>query len=241
MIISTENKEKAYELFDKIGIKKLAQFKKTAVIKVNIARPPEKNQPRTSPELITLIVEYLSKLNVKCAIAEGANGYLSENLYKIGLGNLIREHKVELVDLDFEEAEKVEIEDEEHYIPRCLNNYDIRIAIPSASKRPNMVFSNNIKLFVGAVPRRFYQIGEPVEWRPKVHIDLHKSIRNIYTCITKCCPFDFYINGGLAMDEEKGEFQIPEIIVGDDALELDLYIIEKYFGIDKPEYITKLL
>lgn len=241
MILSTKENDKVFELFDNVGIKQLAKHSNSAIIKVNIARPPEKGHPRTSAELITRVVRYLSMFNIKCAIAESADGYLEENIKKIGLETLIKEYEVELIDLDFEEVDKIIVDDEEHYIPKVLKNYDIRIAIPATSKRPNRIFSNNIKLFVGAVPRKYYQIGEPVGWRPKIHIDLHKSVENIYKGIMNYAQFDFFINGGLVMDETKGEFELPEVLAGNDGLELDLYILKSYFDIEMPEYIRRLI
>lgn len=241
MILSTKEKDKVFELFDDIGMKKLIGRANSAIIKVNLARPPEKGHPRTSAELITMIVTYLSAFDVKCAIAESTDGYLEENVRAIGLEELVKEYNVELIDLDFEEVDNITVNDEVHYIPKCFMDYDIRIAIPAMSKRPNMVFSNNVKLFVGAVPRRFYQIGEPVRWRPKIHIDLHKSVANIYEGIMKYTPFDFFINGGLAMDEKEGEFEISEMLVGDNGLELDLFVLEKYFDIETPDYMKRLI
>jgi hypothetical protein len=105
-----------------------------------------------------------------------------------------------------------------------------------------MIFSNNVKLFVGAVPRRMYQIDNKiVDWRPRIHIDLHKSVANIFRAIQGYSPFDFFINGGLAMDENKGEFMYDDILIGNDGIELDLYVLEKYFShLEIPEYLKRL-
>ena len=54
-------------------------------------------------------------------------------------------------------------------------------------------------------------------------------------------PFDFYINGGLAVDERRGEFHFPQILIGNDALELDEYVLKTYFpGLEAPEYLKIL-
>jgi len=240
MFFNSTDKEKLFELFDNVGLKNKAKTSNSALIKINLARPPEKGHPRTSAHLIKCVVTYLSEFGVSCAIAESADGYLAENIDEVGLGDFVKENQVKLIDLDFEEVEEVSVEDEIHYIPKCLKDFDIRVAIPATSKRPNSIYSNNIKLFVGAVPRKFYQIGEPVRWRPKVHIDLHKSVANIYKAVMDYSPFDFYINGGIAMDESSGEFELSEILVGDDALELDKYLLSKYFNIETPEYMQRL-
>lgn len=43
------------------------------------------------------------------------------------------------------------------------------------------------------------------------------------------------------MAEEKGEFRFEDILVGDDAVELDLYVLQKYFqGFEIPDYIRLL-
>lgn len=34
------------------------------------------------------------------------------------------------------------------------------------------------------------------------------------------------INGGLAMDENKGEFMYDDILIGNDGIELDLYVLK---------------
>lgn len=241
VILQTNHEENLFHLFDSIGMKNLAYRGKRAIIKVNIARPPEKDHPRTSPRLISKVVEYLSAYGVQCTIAEAADGYLEENVRSIGLDDLVKKYHVDLLDLDFADTVSIAVDDEEHHIPKCFNEYHLRIAIPATSKRPNMIFSNNIKLFVGAVPRRLYQIGDPVRWRPKIHLDLHKSVANIYKAIMLYAPFHFYINGGTAFDETKGEYEMPAIFVGNDGLELDLYILKKYFTIEIPDYMKRLL
>lgn len=42
------------------------------------------------------------------------------------------------------------------------------------------------------------------------------------------------------MDENIGEFKFADILVGNDGLEMDKYIIDNVFKIEKPEYITSL-
>lgn len=110
------------------------------------------------------------------------------------------------------------------------------------SKRPQMIFSNNVKLFVGAVPRRMYQIDDNhIDWRPRVHIDLHKSVSNIFRAIQEYSPFDFFINGGLVMDEIKGEFIYEETLISNDAIELDLHVLHNLFSyLVVPEYLKRL-
>ncbi|MNP51633.1 hypothetical protein D3C76_1459730 [compost metagenome] len=148
-----------------------------------------------------------------------------------------------VLDLDLEEAEQVIIDGEDHYIPRCFREYGVRIGIPATSKRPGMIFSNNIKLFVGAVPRRMYQTGDQVmDWRPRVHIDLHRSVANIFAAVEAYAPFSYFINGGLAMHESKGEFRLDGILIDDDAAELDLHVLNRYFrDVEMPHYLTRFI
>lgn len=242
MILSSNNQDEFYSSMDKIGFKEEIVHKKSVLIKINLARPAEPNHPRTDANLLTEVIEYVYSNGGTCAIAESANGYLKYNLEQAGLSDIIRKHNIEVLDLDFEEVESVNITGEEHYIPKCFNNYGIRVAIPATSKRPNMVFSNNVKLFVGAVPRRMYQINnQTVDWRPRVHIDLHKSVADIFSSIKWYSPFRYFINGGLAMSESCGEFRFKETFIGTDGIELDLYVLKNYFSdFEVPEYIKQL-
>lgn len=213
---------------------------KSVLIKINLARVPSSGHPRTDSEILSNTIEFFLHHGCACTIAESAGGYLLENLHHIGLEELLEHSKVKAMDLDLEDVDKVSIEDQEHYIPKCFKNYDIRIGMPATSKRPKMVFSNNIKLFIGAVPRKYYQIDEPTTWRPQIHQDLHKSIACVFRAIESYSPFHYYINGGKAMDERYGEFELNGIFLGDNALELDEYMTDAVFQIEKPEYLTRV-
>lgn len=125
---------------------------RSALIKINLARTPLPGHPRTDNGLLTALVRLITAADARCAIAECAGGLLAENLRAIGLGGVLEQPGVRCIDLDLEEAEEVVIHGESHYIPRCLRDYAVRIALPVASKRLDMLFSNNVKLFVGAVP-----------------------------------------------------------------------------------------
>ncbi len=239
MIRSVNNDETLAEALKKLGFEIALERSKSVLIKINLARPPEPGHPRTDGALLAEIIKYLASKNVGCALAEGANGFLKENLERVGLGKLVGENQVKVIDLDLEEYDYVRVEDEEHYLPKCFKEYGTRIAIPAFSKRTGMTFSNNIKLFVGAVPRRMYQLGEETTWRPRVHVDLHRSVANIYRAMMRYAPFKFFINGGKAVIEERGEFELP-ILVGSNGLELDRYLL-KQFNLEEPEYIARLV
>lgn len=243
MILISNNQNEFYESLDRIGLKNRISLDKSVLIKINLARPAEPNHPRTDVNLLSSVIHYVYMNGGTCAVAESANGYLRKNLEQAGLSDIFSLYNIEVIDLDFEEVEQVSSTGEEHYLPICLKNYGVRIAIPATSKRTNMIFSNNVKLFVGAVPRHMYQIdNKTVDWRPRVHIDLHKSVANIYKSIQLYSPFDFFINGGLAMSEKDGEFPFKENLISDDGLELDLYVLEKYFSsFEIPDYLNQLL
>ena len=134
---------------------------------------------------------------------------------------------------------------EQHYIPKCLQEYPVRIAIPATSKREGMVYSNNVKLFVGAVPRKMYQHStldiKSDAPRPKIHQNLHLSVANLFLAIQDYSPFQFYINGGLSFKENMGEFTFSKTFIGNDALELDCHIFHTFFQeCEYPDYLNIL-
>jgi hypothetical protein len=47
------------------------------------------------------------------------------------------------------------------------------------------------------------------------------------------------VNGGLVMIEGYGERDFGEILVGDNAIELDHYVLGR-FGLELPEYLAEL-
>jgi uncharacterized protein (DUF362 family) len=239
MILSTGIDEPLQIALDKIGMGEAIKRGRSVLIKVNLAWIPEPGHPRTDPALLTNIIRYVAQCGARCAIAEGAGGFLRQNVETIGLGQVVEAYKVELLDLDLEDFDCVAVEGEEHYLPRCLKAYAVRIGLPATSKRPGMIFSNNVKLFVGAVPRRMYQAGEPTTWRPRLHENLHRSVACIYRAMMAYAPFGFFVNGGLVMIEGYGERDFGEILVGDDAIELDHYVLGR-FGLELPEYLAEL-
>lgn len=240
MILSVAKDSAIDTVFDQIGLGTAGREGGSVLIKINLAHPPEPLHPRTDPSLLVQVIQYLARHESHCAIAEGANGFLHQNIESIGLGDVVKKYHVRLIDLDLEDTDCVITEGEKHYLPKCLRDYTVRLAIPATSRRPGMIFSNNVKLFVGAVPRRMYQDGEGGSPRPRVHVDLHRSVANIYRSIMAYAPFHFFVNGGKAMFEDRGEIDLEETLVSDDALELDQFMLDK-FGIDSPDYLRRLV
>ena len=103
MILSVSNDGNLGETLDKIGIEAALKKSKSVLIKINMARPPEPGHPRTDVTLLARIIQYVASKKVDCALAEGANGSLKENLERVGLGKLVQENQVKVIDLDLED------------------------------------------------------------------------------------------------------------------------------------------
>jgi len=238
MILSVAKGDSVCTALNEIGLGVATRKGGSVLIKVNLARPPEPGHPRTDPSLLTEVIQYVAQYRARCAVVEGADGFLRQNIESIGLGKLIQEYRVEILDLDLEDTDCVVVDDEKHYLPKCLKDYDLRLGMPVTTKRPGMTFSNNVKLFVGAVPRRMYQDGGARAPRPRVHDDLHKSVANIYRAVMAYAPFSLFVNSGRAMLDQ-GQIDLDQILVGDDALALDRFVLEQ-LGLEPPEYIRRL-
>lgn len=241
MIITTDTDGIANALA-RLGAAEALQPGGSAVVKINLARPPDPGRPRTHPDLIRAVVSVIRSHGASCAMVEGANGLLEQNVESIGLSDFVRENMVELIDLDLEDdVETIGIGDETHYLPRRLADFDCRFAIPATTWLPDMIFSNNVKLFVGAVPLRLYQDGarddRSTRWR--VHVDLHKSVASIYRAVMQFCPFHIFVNGGTSATRAGGTFELPHVFVGDDALELDSRLATEIEA-ERPEYLDVL-
>jgi uncharacterized protein (DUF362 family) len=239
MIKQVPTKEKFFQALDQLGLDAALRESGSALIKINLASPPKPGHPRTDPTILTNVVEYINDHGANCAIIEGADGFLEQNINRAGLEKLIKGQGIKLIDIDLEESEPVEVNSEIHYLSKCLKDYTVRIGIPVTTKRSGMVFSNNVKLFLGAVPRRLYQTGESKVPRPGLHINLHKSIANVYQAMMAYAPFNYYVNGGMALIEGPGEFNLKSAYVGKNAVELDHFLLQ-HLNIETPEYLKLL-
>jgi len=242
MFYISDNKQGFYDNLDAIGLKHEIIEKKDVLIKINLSGRYKKNHPRTDMAILKTIISYTYQNGGKCAIAEGAGGFLRENLINSGFEDMLKRYNIRVLDIDSEDSDEVLSNGEKHYIPKRFKEYPVRVAIPSASKRDGMIYSNNIKLFVGAVPRKMYQLDNTDAStdapRPKIHKNLHLSVANLFHAVQHYSPFHFYVNGGSAYNENTGEFSIKESYIGNDALELDSQIFQKYFNdCEYPEYL----
>jgi hypothetical protein len=232
MFLTSSNNKELFENFDLIGLKSEITNKKEVLIKINLSGIYQENHPRTDIALLKTVIDYIYQNGGKCAITEAANGHLKENLIKSGIQETVNHFEINLIDADFEDCEEVISCGEYHYIPKCFKQYPVRIAIPAASKRIDMYYSNNIKLFVGAVPRKMYQLDNAAgnqAPRPRIHQNLDLSVSSLFLAMEKYSPFQFYINGGLAYNENIGEFNFTETFIGNNALELDCHIFQSFF------------
>ncbi|MFC2025909.1 DUF362 domain-containing protein [Chloroflexota bacterium] len=237
--VHNSTKESTFLALNQIGLDSALGVNGSVLIKINMAAPPKRGHPRTDPTLLKYVIEYLFNYSANCAIVEGADGYLQQNIACTGLERLINDRCITLIDIDSEESERVEVNGEIHYLPVCLKEFPIRIGIPVTTKRPGLVFSNNVKLFLGIVPRRFYQNGDLRVPRPALHINLHKSIANVYQALMTYAPFNYFINGGIGLIERNRDFFIRHIYAGNNAVDLDQLVL-KDLNIETPEYIKLL-
>jgi len=243
MFYISNNSLELFENIKAIGLKHEIIDKKDILIKLNLGRPYTKNYPRTDIGLLRTVISYIYQNGGRCALADYAS--LKENLLGSGFEDMFKQYDIKVIDIDSEDFDEVLSYGEQHFIPKCFKEYPVRIAIPATSKRENMIYSNNIKLFVGAVPRKMYQLDEVnigiVAPRPRIHQNLHLSVANLFLAIKSYSPFQFYINGGLSYNENIGEFIFTELFIGNDALELDCHIFQKYFNdCEYPVYLDIL-
>ena len=202
MFLTSNNQQELSENIEKIGLRSKIVNKKEVLIKINLSGRYVKNHPRTDITLLKTIIKYICQNGGKCAITEGANGFLKDNLINSNMKETISYYEVKIIDADFEDCDEVISFGELHYIPKCFKEYPVRIAIPATSKRTDMYFSNNIKLFVGAVPRKMYQlenaVGNQVP-RPRIHHNLDLSVSKPFPCNRRILPISILHKRGIGL------------------------------------------
>ena len=122
MILSVNREDAVDTALDKIGLATALEEGGPVLIKINLARPPEPGHPRTDPALLAEVIRYIAHHEARCAIAEGADGFLLQHVEHVGLKSVIEEYDVEVLDLDLKNADCVGVDDEKHYLPRCLKD-----------------------------------------------------------------------------------------------------------------------
>ena len=241
MILTAHSQAELDGVFRSIGMQAALTRAASMALKINLSSPPTAGHPRTDPHLIALLVDYADRVGVTTTVIEGADGHLEQNLRLVGLGEWLDDGRMACVDTDGAAVKTIRVPDGEvHYLPQCLLDFDLRVALPVTSQRPNQTFSNNVKLFVGIVPRRYYQDGTLGVPRPRIHTDLHRSVANLYCAVQRFAPFHFFVNGAPLAVHGSSADSLGKYLVSDNGLELDRYVLSE-LGLEIPEYIERLI
>ena len=238
MIHQISIEEKIETLFDPYFVSGKIRKSSSILLKINLARPPQKNHPRTDSNLLRSIIEYFLSKNKEVVICESSDGNLEKNLEYVGIASFRSKDLIKFVDIDEEDFFVTTINGQEILIPFLFQKVDLLISIPCTTKREDTLFSNNIKNFFGATPRIGYIKNGEGRWRSKLHDELTQSVINVFQAFNHHVKFDFYINGGNAYSETTGAFDFDRIFISNNAIELDQFIFKNYFSEDeKPEYL----
>lgn len=214
------------------------------IIKINLAEKATPQKPKTDEKLLYDLVSSVISCCGKCTVCECAQGNLKQYLCNLGFSELIESGYLLVIDLD-EEQDSNLFEAKNEYgtymLPKCLLDYDFRIALAAVSKRERCIYSNCVKLFVGIIPYRTLQQYNKIfhGWRPAIHMDLHNNICGIFSAVMKYTPFHLFISGGNAYKEGRGLFESP-VYASEDAVGLDLEVLQKEFNIPVPLYLRIL-
>ena len=212
-------------------------------IKINYQSPPREGSPRT--DLLTLhrLIETLLPLGCGVSLMEGADGKLDAYLKRTSLWRFICENDVGIIDVDTLDDFTVLYRRGRRYpLPNVLREFDVRIALPCASKRPGYLFSCNVKTFVGLLPRKLCDSTDKAlsrYSRPMIHENLTEAIVDTYELVRQFAPFDAYINGGNTFSENSNTLDLGECFVSNDPIELDL-LVARELRCSPPEYLQLL-
>lgn len=208
-------------------------------VKINLPRLPTPERPRTDIRLLRALTRVLCEKACYLTIVECAQGQLLNHLQNLDyLSGIIQTEQVFVCDLDNEKTIPVGGQtNRAQWIPEILGNFDVRIALPNISQMDQSIFSNNVKTFVGVVPSRHYKCTVQDKNRTLIHTDLHQYVVDIFAAVQRYSPFTIFVNGGQWFIKSLHEkpCDMPFILVGDDALEMDLHII-KELNIPIPNY-----
>ncbi|MBN1329539.1 MAG: DUF362 domain-containing protein [Candidatus Heimdallarchaeota archaeon] len=240
MIYINESLEKLKENID-VWLK--TRNNESKLSKQRIFIKPNMGYPKPAPyttalDIIKTTIDVLSKYSPKeIIIAEGTtSNYSALDIFvKNGLVKELEEYNVTFMDLNQQPSEVVSTKiDGKHFLPNILNNTDIRISMPVIKfyndDEGKLFLSNAIKNFFGLPPKDKYKSDKQSFKRDSLHKNLHRSVAGIYQAVENFSPFDLYIcDGRIAL---LGEANIGEpiewgkIIVGDNAVEIDLKVLE---------------
>lgn len=216
---------------------------RSVVIKINYQSPPRQESPRTDLLTLRRLIETLLHLGCSVSLIEGADGKLGAYLERSSLGYFIRENDVGVIDIDTLDDFTVLYRRGRRYaLPNLLRQFDVRIALPCASKRPGYLFSCNVKTFVGLLPRKLCGSADKAlsgYSRPMIHENLTETIVDTYELTRQFASFDVYINGGNTFSEYSKIRDLGECYVSDNPVELDL-LMARELCCPPPDYLRLL-
>lgn len=216
---------------------------RTIGIKINLPSLPKLHSPRTDISLLSDTVHFLVQKGYYVYLLEGAAGNLRSNLIRAGLQDIVLLDQVSVIDTDLEgEVTIYERNGRRYALPNVLKDFDIRMAVPCASKRRGYLFSCNVKTFVGLLPRKYctsrgkFLAGYT---RPLVHEDIDNAVADIFSLFSFHSPFHLYLNGGNTYSEYTEMRELPQFFLSQDALALDLEIASLLHA-EPPAYLLRL-
>jgi len=112
MILSVAKDSTLHTAFDQIGFGTAVREGGSVLVKINLAHQPEPLHPRTDPSLLLQVIQYITCHAAQCAIAEGADGFLPQNIESIAFGEVVKKYHLKLIDLDLEDADCIIIDGE---------------------------------------------------------------------------------------------------------------------------------
>ncbi|MHA1461608.1 MAG: DUF362 domain-containing protein [Candidatus Heimdallarchaeota archaeon] len=206
----------------------------------------------TSIDIIVSTIEILSNAHAEeIIIAEGSTSKSSaiDNFQITGLVEALKEYDISYIDIDtYENSEVVLNTGVKHYLPKYLQQMDLRISMPVIKfyddDEGNTFLSNAIKNFFGLPQKKLYKMNEDSHRRDKLHKDLHKSVAEVFQAVQQFAPFDLYICDGINIlkgEAEHGEaMKWGKILFSDDAINVDLKVLE-IMKKKQPRYLKYLL
>jgi len=114
------------------------------LLKINLARPPHSTHPRTDAQLLRSVLQYCLDAQAQPTLCERTNGCLAQNLAYIGILEFLHAANIPYLEIDDQETVTIQGGQQQHHLPKMFAGYAYRLALPCASKREQMRFSNNV-------------------------------------------------------------------------------------------------
>ncbi len=129
MIATINESEKIDVLFNTPWVQSRLENKREVILKINLARLPEENHPRTDSQLLEEVIRFFLNVGFIITICESADGYLSENLCSIGLDWMTQSDRIQIIDLDEQGYFNVVTNGQKISIPNCLKTEKLKISL----------------------------------------------------------------------------------------------------------------